>query len=84
MGAVKPAVNRSDAGDREFDVIFEPQAEGGYSAYVPDLPGCVSEGETLEEAATMIQEAMALYLEARQEHGWALPSIEHRRLAPAA
>jgi predicted RNase H-like HicB family nuclease len=68
----------------EFDVVFEPQDEGGYTAYVPDLPGCVSEGETLEEAAAMIREAMALYLESRRAHGWALPKIEHRKLAPAA
>jgi predicted RNase H-like HicB family nuclease len=68
----------------EFDVVFEPQEEGGYTAYVPDLPGCISEGETLEGATAMIQEAMALYLESRQEHGWDLPKIEHRKLAPAA
>jgi predicted RNase H-like HicB family nuclease len=68
----------------EFDVVFERQDEGGYTAYVPDLPGCISEGDTLEEAAAMIQEAMALYLEARQDRGWALPRVEHRKLAPAA
>jgi antitoxin HicB len=68
----------------EFDVVFEPQEEGGFTAYVPDLPGCISEGETLEEASAMIQEAMALYLESRQEHGWPLPKVEHRKLAPAA
>jgi predicted RNase H-like HicB family nuclease len=68
----------------QFDVVFEPQEEGGYTAYVPDLPGCISEGDTLEEATAMIQEAMALYLESRQERGWALPKIEHRKLAPAA
>ncbi|MFZ2113581.1 MAG: type II toxin-antitoxin system HicB family antitoxin [Solirubrobacteraceae bacterium] len=68
----------------EFDVVFEPQDDGNYTAYVPDLPGCVSEGETLDEAAAMIREAMALYLESRQERGWALPKIEHRKLAPAA
>jgi predicted RNase H-like HicB family nuclease len=45
----------------QFDVIFEPQEEGGYTVYVPDLPGCTSEGDTLEEATAMIQEAMALY-----------------------
>lgn len=77
-------MSRFDTDQHEFDVIFEPQAEGGYSAYVPDLPGCVSEGETLEEAMAMIQEAMALYLESRRERGWTLPKIEHRRLAPAA
>jgi predicted RNase H-like HicB family nuclease len=68
----------------EFDVVFEPQDEDGYTAYVPDLPGCISEGDTLEEATTMIQGAMALYLEARQERGWSLPKIEHRKLVPAA
>jgi predicted RNase H-like HicB family nuclease len=68
----------------QFDVVFEPQDDGGYTAYVPDLPGCVSEGETLDQAAAMIREAMALYLESRQEHGWSLPKIEHRKLAPAA
>jgi predicted RNase H-like HicB family nuclease len=68
----------------QYDVVFEPQDEGGYTAYVPDLPGCISEGETLEEAAAMIQDAMALYLESRQDRGWALPKVEHRKLAPAA
>ncbi|HEV3443393.1 MAG TPA: type II toxin-antitoxin system HicB family antitoxin [Gemmataceae bacterium] len=68
----------------QFDVVFEPQEEGGFTAYVPDLPGCISEGETLEEATAMIQEAMALYLESRQERGWPLPKIKHRKLAPAA
>ncbi len=68
----------------QFDVVFEPQDEGGYTVYVPDLPGCISEGDTLEEATAMIQEAMALYLESRQERGWKLPKVEHRKLAPAA
>lgn len=69
---------------KRYDVVFEPQDGGHYTVYVPDLPGCVSEGETLEEAAAMIQEAMALYLESRRERGWPLPRIEHRKLAPAA
>jgi predicted RNase H-like HicB family nuclease len=76
--------NKAMNGQHEFDVVFEPQDEGGYTAYVPDLPGCVSEGDTLEDATTMIQEAMALYLDARRERGWALPKIEHRKLVPAA
>ena len=44
-------------------VILEPSEEGGYTAYVPALPGCISEGETAEEALANIQEAIALYLE---------------------
>lgn len=69
--------------NRQFDVILEPQEDGSYTAYVPDLPGCVSEGDSLEEAQAMIAEAMALYLESRQQRGWPLPRVEHRRVAPA-
>lgn len=67
----------------EYDVVFETQEDGGFTAHVPDIPGCVSDGETLEDATAMIQEAMALYLESREERGGALPKVEHRKLAPA-
>lgn len=45
-------------------VIFEPSDEGGHTACVPALPGCVSEAATLDQARTNIREAIALYLEA--------------------
>lgn len=44
-------------------VVLEPSEEGGYTIYVPTLPGCISEGETKEEALTNIKEAIKLYLE---------------------
>jgi predicted RNase H-like HicB family nuclease len=44
-------------------VHFEPSDEGGFTAYVPALPGCISEGDTLEEARRNIREAIELYLE---------------------
>jgi predicted RNase H-like HicB family nuclease len=44
-------------------VILEPSDEGGYTAIVPALPGCISEGETRDEALRNIQEAIELYLE---------------------
>jgi len=44
-------------------VVLEPSDEGGYTIYVPSLPGCVSEGDTREEALKNIQEAIELYLE---------------------
>lgn len=47
----------------KIKVILEPSEEGGYTVYVPSLPGCISEGETLEEALENIQEAIELYLE---------------------
>lgn len=46
-----------------FKVVLEPSEEGGYTVYVPSLPGCISEGETIEEALKNIQEAIELYLE---------------------
>ena len=47
----------------KFKVLLEPSDEGGYTAYVPSLPGCVSEGEDVEDTLHNIQEAIALYLE---------------------
>ena len=44
-------------------VILEPSDEGGYTATVPALPGCISEGNTREEALENIREAIELYLE---------------------
>ncbi len=44
-------------------VVLEPAEEGGYTVYVPSLPGCISQGETEEEALANIREAIELYLE---------------------
>jgi predicted RNase H-like HicB family nuclease len=44
-------------------IILEPSEEGGYTAIVPTLPGCISEGDTKEEALKNIREAIELYLE---------------------
>jgi predicted RNase H-like HicB family nuclease len=47
----------------QFKVVLEESDEGGYTIYVPSLPGCISEGETREEALRNILEAIVLYLE---------------------
>ena len=47
----------------KLKVVLEPSDEGGYTVLVPSLPGCISEGETLDEALANIQEAIELYLE---------------------
>jgi predicted RNase H-like HicB family nuclease len=44
-------------------VVLEPSDDGGYTVYVPSLPGCISEGDTKEEALANIGEAIQLYLE---------------------
>ena len=51
----------------EYNVVFQEETKGGYSAWVPDLPGCASQGETIEEVLNNIKEAIALYLEDNQE-----------------
>lgn len=51
----------------KLKVVLEPSDEGGYTVYVPSLPGCISEGETLEESLFNIQEAIELYLEPLEE-----------------
>ena len=48
----------------KLTIVLEPQEEGGFTAYVPSLPGCISQGETKEEAVKNIKEAIELYLEA--------------------
>ena len=47
----------------KFQTIFEPSEDGGFTVYVPSLPGCISEGNTYEEALANIREAIELYLE---------------------
>ena len=46
-----------------LQAVFEPSEEGGYTVYVPSLPGCIGEGNTVEEALANIREAIELYLE---------------------
>jgi len=51
-----------------FKVILEPSEEGGYTAVVPSLPGCISEGDTVEDAMRNIREAVELYLEPVEDY----------------
>jgi len=44
-------------------IILEPSDEGGFTVYVPSLPGCISEGDSEEKAIENIREAIELYLE---------------------
>jgi predicted RNase H-like HicB family nuclease len=50
---------------KEYLVIFE-KANGNYSAYVPDLLGCITTGKTLEDAETNIKEAISLYIDTQR------------------
>ena len=72
---------------RRYAAVFE-KAESNWAAYVPDLPGCISTGETLEETKRNIREAIALHLEAMDEVGEPIPEpttdVDYVELAPIA
>ena len=57
---------------KEYVVIFE-KAGSNYSAYVPDLPGCITTGKTLDETERNIEEAISLYLDTLREEGKPFP-----------
>ena len=65
----------------KYKAILEPQEEGGYTVYVPVLPGCVSEGETVEEALANIKEAIEVYLESLKARRISLPAVEEYEVA---
>jgi antitoxin HicB len=58
--------------NREYVAVFEPD-DGGWSASVPDLPGCYSDSETLTGAQAAIREAIILWLETAEKNGWPVP-----------
>lgn len=56
-----------------YAVIYE-SGPGGFSAYVPDLPGCIATGRTFDEVKQRITEGIAFHLEGMQRHGQAVPA----------
>jgi antitoxin HicB len=59
--------------DYSYTVLFEPAEEGGLVATCPALPGLVTEGDTLEEAREMAQDAISAYLESLHKDGQPIP-----------
>ena len=55
-----------------YAIVIE-KAQGNYSAYVPDLPGCVAVAETRQEVEQLIKEAIALHLQGMREDGDPIP-----------
>ena len=56
-----------------FTVVYEEEPDGGYVVTVPALPGCVSQGDTRQDAKANIREAISAYIEALQKAGEAIP-----------
>lgn len=57
-----------------YAIIIEKAADGGYGAYVPDLPGCVGMGATKDEVLENIAEAIELHLEGMKAEGLSIPA----------
>jgi predicted RNase H-like HicB family nuclease len=57
----------------KYRVLIEPDEDSVYVAEVPSLPGCISQGQTREQALENIKEAIALYLESLEAHNEAIP-----------
>ena len=60
----------------KYTAIFEPAEEGGYVVSVPALPGCISQGETFEDATKMIKDAIKGYLQVLKEEKQEIPQEE--------
>ncbi len=65
----------------KIKIYLEQSSEGGYTVFVPALPGCISEGDTKEEAIENIKEAIALYLEPVDDDILPIPDGEEMELA---
>ena len=61
----------------EYVVIYEQAEDGGWGAYIPDLPGVVALGATRDEVAAGIEEALSAYAEDLRERGVGLPAPHH-------
>ncbi len=61
---------------KHFKIVIEEEREGGYSVFVPSLPGCASQGESIEEAVANIKEAIELYLESLRQDGLPIPESD--------
>ena len=59
-----------------YKVLLRKEPEGGYTAKVPSLPGCVTYGKDIDEAIKMVKEAIELYIESLESHGEEVPSDE--------
>jgi predicted RNase H-like HicB family nuclease len=64
-----------------YNVMLRPEPEGGYTALVPALPGCVTYGRTLKEARELAKDAIAVYVASLRKHNDPVPTDEDTLLA---
>jgi len=61
---------------RRFKIILEKEPTGGFSVSIPALPGCATQGESIEECMSNAREAIELYLESLREDGLSIPETD--------
>ncbi|MCL0083233.1 type II toxin-antitoxin system HicB family antitoxin [Thermodesulfovibrionales bacterium] len=59
-----------------YRILLRKEPEGGYTVIVPSLPGCITYGDTIEEAISMAKEAIEIYIESLEKHGEEVPTEE--------
>lgn len=59
-----------------YRILLRKESEGGYTVTVPSLPGCITYGETIDDAIAMAKEAIELYIEDLRENGEEIPTEE--------
>ncbi|KXK32977.1 MAG: hypothetical protein UZ01_00399 [Candidatus Brocadia sinica] len=59
-----------------YRILLRKEPEGGYTVIVPSLPGCITYGDTIDEAIKMAKEAIGLYIESLKTHGEEIPTEE--------
>ena len=57
----------------DYVVVIEKSGDGSFSAYVPDLPGCVTSGSSVDEVRVLIEEAVVMHIDSLRSHGEAVP-----------
>jgi antitoxin HicB len=64
-----------------FNIVLRPESEGGFTAMVPVLPGCVTYGRTLSEAKSMAKDAISAYIESLKKHNEPIPTDDESLVA---
>lgn len=59
--------------NRTYKINLRKEEDGGYTVFVPSLPGCITYGETVDEAISMAKEAIELYIEELEDRGETIP-----------
>jgi antitoxin HicB len=60
-----------------YKILLKKEPEGGYTVFVPSLPGCITYGETIDESIINAKEAIELYIESLKSHGEDIPTEEN-------